>query len=65
MNKKEFFRERLRLLYMQEQLEKGIIKEEDLDENDVLLLKDLYCDQILELIDSIEETQKKLNELKK
>lgn len=45
---------RMRLLELQNQFKTGNIKEEDMNDEDIIELKKLYCEQILELANSIE-----------
>lgn len=53
--------ERIRLLNIQDLIKDGIVKEEELPKEDVNLLKKLYCEQILELANSIEYYTKMVN----
>lgn len=46
--------EKIRIINLQKQIEKGIKKEEELKENDVISLRNLYCEQILNLKRKIE-----------
>lgn len=59
-NLKNTANERIRLLDIQKDLKSRTIKEEDLESNDIKLLKQLYCEQILELANSIEYYTKKI-----
>ncbi|MBO4816555.1 MAG: hypothetical protein J5507_06710 [Clostridia bacterium] len=54
--------DRIRLLNIQRDIKDGKITEDDLDSKDVNLLKKLYCEQILELANSIELYNKKIKE---
>lgn len=51
---------RMKLLNLQNEIKNGNISEEDLDSKDVNLLKELYCEQILELANSIEYYTKRI-----
>lgn len=46
--------EKIRIINLQKQIEKGIKKEEELKESDVISLRNLYCEQILNLKRKIE-----------
>lgn len=59
-NLKNTANNRIRLLDIQKDLKSGNIKEEDLESNDIKLLKQLYCEQILELANSIEYYTKRI-----
>lgn len=54
--------DRIRLLNIQNDIKEGKITEDDLDSKDVKLLKKLYCEQILELANSIELYNKKIKD---
>lgn len=53
------------ILELQKLYIKGKIKEEDIPEEQLKKLKELYCKQIKYLEDSIEEDRKKILKLKK
>lgn len=46
--------EKIRIINLQKQIEEGIKKEEELKESDVISLRNLYCEQILNLKKKIE-----------
>ncbi|MCL2354414.1 MAG: hypothetical protein FWC68_00690 [Oscillospiraceae bacterium] len=50
----------IRLLSLQKEIREGRKKEEDLEEKDITLLKKLYCEQIMELTNSIKWYNKEL-----
>ena len=52
----------IRLLNIQNDIKDGKITEDELESKDVNLLKKLYCEQILELANSIEFYNKKIKE---
>lgn len=52
--------DRMRLLNIQKEIKSGNISEKDLDSKDINVLKKLYCEQILELANSIEYYTKKI-----
>lgn len=52
--------DRIRLLNIQKDLKTGNIEEKDLENKDINLLKKLYCEQILELANSIEYYTKRI-----
>lgn len=53
--------DRIKLLNLQREIKNGKITEENLSKEEVSLLKQLYCEQILELAHSIEYYTKKVN----
>ena len=52
--------DRIRLLNIQEDIKSGKITEKDLESKDINLLKELYCEQILELANSIDYYTKRI-----
>lgn len=52
--------DRMRLLNIQNNIKSGNITEKDLESKDINLLKELYCEQILELAHSIEYYTKQI-----
>lgn len=60
-NLKDSANDRMRLLNIQKEIKAGNISEKDLNSKDINLLKNLYCEQILELANSIEYYTKKIN----
>lgn len=68
VNKKEKFKnevkekaeDRVKLLNLQKEIEEGKINEEELEQKDINLLKQLYCEQIIDLQRKINEYQNKL-----
>ena len=51
---------RIRLLNLQNEIKEGKIKEEELEQKDINLLKELYYEQIIDLQREIDGYQKKL-----
>lgn len=47
---------------LQIRLEEGLVKEEELSDEQINKMKDLYCDQIVNLVDSINNYKLKLNQ---
>lgn len=47
---------------LQIRLEEGLIKEDELNNEQINRMKDLYCDQIANLVNSIKSYKLKLNE---
>lgn len=47
--------EKIRLMNIQEKLKNGELREESLEKEDVILLKKIYCEQILNLVNSIND----------
>ena len=52
--------DRMRLLNIQKDIKSGTITEKDIESKDINLLKELYCEQILELANSIEYYSKRI-----
>lgn len=52
--------DRIRLLNIQEDIKSGKITEKDLESKDINLLKELYCEQIIELANSIDYYTKRI-----
>lgn len=52
--------DRMRLLNMQKAIKAGTLSEKDLSNDDITALKKLYCEQILELSNSIEYYTKQI-----
>ena len=48
-NLQDISNEKLRLVQLQKDFQEGKKKQEQLEDNDVVLLKQLYCEQIVEL----------------
>ncbi len=48
-NLQEISKEKVRLFQLQKDIEEGRKKQEDLEANEQKLLKELYCEQIVEL----------------
>ena len=59
-NLKDSANDRMRLLNIQKEIKAGNISEKDLDSKDINLLKKLYCEQILEIANSIEYYTKRI-----
>ena len=59
-NLKDSAKDRMRLLNIQKEIKAGNISEKDLDSKDINLLKKLYCEQILEIANSIEYYTKRI-----
>lgn len=59
-NLKDNANDRMRLLNIQNEIKAGNISEKDLDSKDINLLKKLYCEQILEIANSIEYYTKRI-----
>jgi len=59
-NLKDTANDRMRLLNIQKEIKAGNISEKDLDSKDINLLKKLYCEQILEIANSIEYYTKRI-----
>ena len=53
-NLQDISNEKLRLVQLQKDFQEGKKKQEQLEDNDVVLLKQLYCEQIVELDNLIE-----------
>lgn len=61
-NLKSSVNDKMRLLNIQKEIKEGNISEKDLDSEDINKLKKLYCQQILELANSIEYYTKSIKE---
>lgn len=61
-NLKSSVNDKMRLLNIQKEIKEGNISEKDLDSEDINKLKKLYCQQILELANSIEYYTKAIKE---
>lgn len=59
-NIKNCANDKMRLLNLQEEIKAGRISEKNLDNQDIIQLKKLYCEQILELANSVEYYTKRL-----
>lgn len=59
-NLKNSANDKMRLLNLQEEIKAGRISEKNLDNQDIIQLKKLYCEQILELANSVEYYTKRL-----
>lgn len=59
-NLKDNANDRIRLLNLQKEIKVGNISEKDLNSNDIKLLKKLYCEQILEIANSIQYYTKRI-----
>lgn len=57
---KEKTANRIKLLNLQNEIKEGKIKEEELEEKEIKLLKELYCEQIISLQKEINQYQKRL-----
>ena len=59
-NLKKSANDRIRLLDIQEDIKKGKISEKDLESKDITLLKELYCEQIQDMANSIEYYRRRI-----
>lgn len=59
-NLRDSANDRMRLLNIQKEIKARKISEKDLDSKDINLLKKLYCEQILEITNSIEYYTKRI-----